>query len=74
MSLEVVVSKNVFQYLGSVGHGTLRSFRNDKPKVVSTEGISAEDSVHVVLVSVTEVMLGGDVMCAVLEVTSLVIS
>ena len=74
MSLEVVVSKNVFQYSGSVGRGTLRSSREDESKDVSMLGVSSEGSVHVVSVSVTEERLCVDVICAVLEVTSPVMS
>ena len=74
MSLEVVLSKNVFKYSDSVGRGMLRSLRNNESKVVLTEGISVEDSVQVVFVSVMDGMLGGDVMWVVLEGTSPVIS
>ena len=62
MSLEVFLSKNVFQYSGSAGRGKLRSSRINESKVVLAEGTLVEDSVQVVLVSATDGLLGGYMM------------
>ena len=74
ISRDVVLSKKVFQYSGSVGRGTLRSLRKDESKDVSTKGVSTECSVPVVSVPATEGRLCADDVCALLEVTSPVMS
>ena len=62
MGLEVVLSKNVFQYLGSIRRGMVRSLRNKESKDVSSEGTSMGDSVQVVVVSIIDGVIDGDVM------------